>query len=163
MIENLECFYFKKLNYIVLVVFAGEHFPLQALHFAQGQPKIFIKAARPTTTYTTASTVLMLPKIIFTKFRSWPISIPTPTRPQFKPPTIRRIFTTSITTHLQFLQLVHVPVLQSHDIFCKKLKIIIKLLAKRLRHSRASLPNHYTIQYIILCKFQTMVQLGYGK
>jgi hypothetical protein len=77
-----------------------------SLHFLQGQPKILTRVDIPTSKYTTAARVPE-PRIRPTTFRSEPISIPTPTRPQFIPPTRTKTQATFEQKHLH---------LQLHDI-----------------------------------------------
>ena len=72
---------------------------VQEAHFLHLQPISFIRAATPTNTYTTASIVGILPKTILTTFQLCIISIPTPTRPQLRPPIPNKILLTIETAH----------------------------------------------------------------
>lgn len=69
-------------------------------HFAHRHPTKDTTPATPTNTYTIASTIGQEPRSIFTRFQSEPISIPTPTRPQFNAPTTTKTFVTKDTAHI---------------------------------------------------------------
>src|SRR3989338_5938570 len=76
-----------------------------SLHLLHLQPKIDITAATPTSTYTIPSTIGTEPRSIFTTFQeSMFRSIPTPTKPQFTPPTINKILATRLVVHPTPLQ-----------------------------------------------------------
>ncbi len=63
-----------------------------ALHFAHLQPTHTMTADTPTSTYTIASSVGIEPSIACTTFQFLPPSnIPTPTKPQFKPPIHNKV------------------------------------------------------------------------
>src|SRR3989338_10384369 len=63
------------------------------MHVLHLHPTIFITAATPTSTYTTTSNIAHEPRSMLTTFQEsgLPKSIPSPTKPQFKPPTINKI------------------------------------------------------------------------
>jgi hypothetical protein len=78
----------------------------EAVHFLHRQPKSFTTPAIPTSRYTIASTVIIEPKIIFTRFQpSPPINIPRPTNPQFIAPTTTKTVAILETRHPPQLQL----------------------------------------------------------
>lgn len=66
-------------------------------HFAHLQPTRPTTADAPTSTYTTDSIIGIPPKSKLTIFRFIPINIPTPTKPQFSPPTISNMLATLAT------------------------------------------------------------------
>ena len=82
-------------------IFAPDASAAHALHFEHWHPKIETIAQIPTKRYTTASSFGIEPKIMLTRFQFEPISIPAPTKPQFKPPITKRTFAILDITHPQ--------------------------------------------------------------